>query len=343
MDNNKFESFDEFCLKLNEDEKGIIGSLIDKTASFVPRAMRFAKAKSIMKSYLNGFEKKSLSLIKHFEKNIGKVADTAEENFKKFKKDKLNSLMALDKIDQAVNMAIAYKKELASLKESELKKINAYVDKILDSYTAAIDKRIDNPGFILNVELSDKGKGKLKAKWVELSAIKKMEIDEKLMQLLANAGLSTVDDINAELESFIEEHRYSYGKAAVEIYIDSVVKIAPDQFKVTVFLRSPGNRYALNEKGLLIGDTEEQLSDVHSARLVKARDLVLSAYTLTINAKETSYIRPYVKLVKSVRPTYGNIENIEDMVKTSAANGATNTNNTPTRNTGIPTFNPLAP
>ena len=321
MDNGKFESFDEFCLKLNEDEKGVSGTLIDKTKSFIPRVMRFAKAKSVMKSYLRGFERKSLSLIKHFEKTVQAMSDTSYENFKKFKKDKLDALRALDKTDMAVGMAVNYKRDVASLKENELKKINASVDKILDSYTNAIDKRIDSPGFILNVELSDRGKGKLKAKWVELSAIKKMDVDEKLLRLLNDAGLEKLDEINAELDAFIEEHRYTYGKDQIEFYIDSVTEVGPRQYKVVVFLRAPGHRHALTEKGLLIGNTEEQVNDMHSARLLKMKNLVFSTYTMTINADETDYIRPYLKIANSIKPKFGNTENIEDMVNNPSNNG----------------------
>jgi len=338
MSNNNFESFDEFCNRLNEDEKGVIGSLIDKSASFIPRVMRFSRAKSVMKSYLHGFEKKSMSLISHFEKNIKKVADTAEENYKKFKKDKLDTLMALDKIDQAVNMATSYKKDLVNLKENEIKKINGYVDKILDSYTAAIEKRIDTPGFILNVELSDKGKGKLKAKWVELSAIKKMEVDEKLMKLLANAGLSTIDDINAELDAFTEEHKYSYGKNALDFYISSVTQIATNQYKVEIFLRAPGHRHALSEKGLLLSDDPDKMQDIRNTKLIKMPNLFFSSYTMTINAREEDFICPYLKLTNSIKPKLGEIENIGDMVKISAASSSSP--NTQNKNSWLPIFKP---
>jgi len=314
MNNIQFESFDEFCLRLNEDEKGIFGSLIDKTKSFIPRVMRFEKAKSVMKSYLKGFEKKSLSLIKHFEKNIALVAEKAYENFQKFKEDNLKETEATQTNDKAVNLAISYKKDIASLKENELKKINAYIDKVLDSYTNAIDKRIDSPGFILNVELSDRGKGKLKAKWVELSSMKKMEIDEKLLQLLGNAGLNKLDEINAELESYIEEHKYSYGAHALDFRVHSITDIDDNKYKVEIILRAPGRRYPISEKGLLIFDNEIEVTDIDSATIVDYRGaLVFGNYTMEITASPTSYIRPYLKIAGSIVPKLGAPVNIGEL------------------------------
>lgn len=317
MNKDTFESFNEFCYRLNEDEKGVFGTIIDKTKSFLPRVLRFSRAKKVMKNYLKGFEKKSLSLIKHFEKNIKNISDTADKNFEKFKRDKLESLKAMDRLDLAVNLAVSYKKDVTSLKENEIKKINTMVEKILDSYTASMEKRIDSPGFIINVELSDKGKGNLKAKWIELSNIKKMEIDQKLLELVNNAGLDKLDEINAELDSFIEEYRYSYGQHALDFYISTVTELAPDKFEIEIFLRAPGKRYALSEKGILLANDPDKLEDISSSRLIKMSNLTFGSYTMRITASAEDYVRPYLKIAGTTKAKLGEIENLGELAKIS--------------------------
>lgn len=328
-----FESFDQFCDRLYEDdEKGIIGSIIDRTASFVPRAMRYRKAKKTMGSFLNGFDKKTDNLIKNFESNLDKMASTTRNNYKVFKKKKIDPLMATDKIDQAVNLSAIYKKELESIKSNELKKIKDAVHKVMDHYTAAMDKRIETPGFVINVELSEKGKGKLKAKWSELSSIKLMEADEKLSRLMDNESLSDIDSIISELDAFIEEHKYSYGKNTIDFYISTIEKVGTDKFRIEVFLRSPGHRHSLSEKGILIADDANKLIDHKHSKLVKMKNLYFSSFSIVVTAKDTDYVRPYLKLTKAVKPIYGDIEHIFDMVTNTTAPAATQSN--------IPNFNP---
>lgn len=329
-----FESFDQFCNRLYEDdEKGIIGSIINKASTFVPRAMRYKKVKRTMASFLNGFDKKTDNLINNFETNLNKMTSTVVNNYKSFKKKKIEPMMATDKIDQAVNISAIYKKDLENIKSTELKKIKDAVYKVMDHYTAAMDKRIETPGFVLNVELSEKGKGKLKAKWSEVSSIKLMEADEKLSRLIDNESLTKIDEIISELDAFIEEHKYSYGKNTIDFYISTIERVNNSQFRVEVFLRSPGHRHSLSEKGLLIADDANKLIDSKQSKLVKMKNLYFSSYSMVINADETDYVRPYIKLTKSVKPVYGDIEQILDMLS-NAPVSATNIG------PNIPNFNP---
>jgi hypothetical protein len=327
-----FESFDQFCYRIyEEDEKGIIGSIINRTATFIPRSVRFRKAKKTMSLFLNGFDKKTDNLIKNFESNLDKMVTTTNNNYKAFKRKKIEPLMATDKIDQAVNLSAIYKKELESIKSNELKKVKDAIYKIMDHYTVAMDKRIETPGFVINVELSEKGKGKLKAKWSELSSIKLMEADEKLSRLMDNESLSIIDSIISELDAFIEEHKYSYGKNTIDFYISTIEKVGPDKFRIEVFLRSPGHRHSLSEKGILIADDENKLIDHRHSKLVKMKNLYFSSFSIVVTAKDTDYVRPYLKLTKSVKPIYGDIEHIFDMMTNATP---------PTQTNNVPDFNP---
>ena len=77
MSKDSFERLDEYQSENSnylvaeqlfeaDDDDGIFGKLIDRGLSFVPRAMRFKKAKKIMRKSLVGFTSKAKNLVKKF-------------------------------------------------------------------------------------------------------------------------------------------------------------------------------------------------------------------------------------------------------------------------------------
>jgi len=68
---------------------------------------------------------------------------------------------------------------LDDYKKEQMQTLDKGIEDVLGAYTTSIENRIQNPGFVLNVELSEKGKGELRAKWQELSALQKIEIDKE--------------------------------------------------------------------------------------------------------------------------------------------------------------------
>lgn len=312
-------SMQEYMYMLDEadKEKGPIGKIIDKSRSFIPRSIRFAKVKSVMALYLSKFDKRTDSLLSHFEKRTEDISVDVMKRYKKFKKNTLKPLVANEKIDQAVLRVSALKRDIETIKDNEMKHLRNAMDKIMDNYSSSIEKMIETPGFVSNVELSEKGKGILRAKWTEISSKRKMDAEEKVVKSLGIHGLDKIDSILSVLESFVEEYKYSFGRGAIEIYIYSVEELSQNQYKVSVFLRAPGRRYTLSEKGLLISNDMTKMGDTSKARLIKMKNLYFSSYDMVINAKPDDFIRPYIRLTDSAKPKMGDVEVISEMVQTS--------------------------
>lgn len=151
-------------LLLEKDDEGVFGTIIDRGLSFVPRAIRFKKAKKVMKKALAGYTNKAKNLIKKFSQSFKRKVDTIEKEYLDVKENKVVPLVKEGKREEAVKLMKEQLKELEDYKKQQMQVLSKGIEDVLTSYTHSIDKRIDNPGFVLNVELSEKGKGELKAK-----------------------------------------------------------------------------------------------------------------------------------------------------------------------------------
>jgi len=322
MINDSFERLNEYNSNASnylvperlfeKDDDGIFGSLIDRGLSFVPRAMRFNKAKKAMKKSLKGFTSKAKSLVTKFSAGFKAKVDTIDKEYKKLIKEKVKPLLDEERNIEAVELLENQKKELEEYKKEQMGILDKGIDDILAAYTKSIDHRIDNPGFVLNVELSEKGKGELKAKWEELAAIQKIEIDKEKTKLINSPGWRRLGEMVAEMNGLIKQKKGA--NADVTIFVQDNIKIKEGLYSVKVHIRIQGGRPTVEEKGILIGQNPEKLNYEGGVRTVKVTGTYqynATPFSLEVQAKETDYVRPYIIFKDTNEPYYGDVGSFE--------------------------------
>jgi len=330
MSKESFESLNEYqktsdsktfvneSLILEKDDDGVLGSIIDRGLSFVPRAMRFKKAKKIMRKSLNKFTFRAKNIIKKFVKSFKNKVATIEKEYNKLIKDKIKPLMKEGKNDQAVKLMKENLKEFEAYKKEQMQLLDKGISDVLDAYTNAIHNRIDNPGFILNVELSERGKGELKAKWQELIAIQKIKVEEFKTELVKSPGWKRLDEIISEMTAFVEQREKP--EADIDFHIQDIEREASGNFLVRVHIRARGGRPVLEEKGLIIGTDANKLDHDRGAHIIKVTGKYqhnMNPYTLSIDSSaEGKYVKPYLILKNQKDPIYGDIGVLKARVKT---------------------------
>lgn len=304
----------EYLLLEKGDDDGVLGKILDRGLSFVPRAMRFKKAKKVMRKYLASYTAKAKKLISSFSKSLTRKVSKIESEYKKLKADKLKQLIEDGKREEAVKLAKDQLKELEDYKKEQMTQLSKGIENILGAYTKSIENRIDNPGFILNVELSEKGKGELKAKWVELSTVQDNKIDEYKTNIIKTEGWKKLDDIISELTGFVESRR-STGDADVVFNVHDIVPQGGGEYLIRVHLRVGGGRPEVQEKGVLIGENPEDLevgeSGVRKIKEVGTYQYNARPFKLVVNGKPEDFVRPYMIVKNRVEPYYGDAASLD--------------------------------
>ena len=305
------------------DNEDSIGNIIDKGLSFIPRAIRFKKAKKIMKKALSGYYLKTINLIRKFDRSMKIVGDKIEIKYKDLLENKISSLISGGKVEQAIKLLENFIEDLKQGQKTHLEKLNQSIETVLSAYTQSIEKRIESPGFVLNVELSEKGKGELSAKWNELVAVKKMKIDQKIADLINSSGIGKINEIISEAEAFIEDKRFTTGKHALDYYVKTISPAGKDNYKVDVHLRTSGRRYKLKEKGI-IWDIDPNKLDLKNkgVNFYKSPDVGYSSYRASItNAQPEAFVRPYLYIHGNPTPKYGTTVKIQDTINIGSLGG----------------------
>jgi len=319
----KFESLKEYYernnLELYEaEDKKVLGNMIDRSLSFVPRAARFGKVKKTMRGTLRRFVNKSTGIINKFESSMNNISSKIEKKYVTLLDTKINPLMKQNKEEQAIKLMEGFEKDLEEYKTKKLQDLNASIENVLSSYTNSIDKRIETPGYVLNVELSESGKGELRARWQELIAKKRLTLDQKIADLISSPGLSKIEEIIAEVNAFVEEHRFSKGRDAIELDIRRIVKSRIGDYHVAIRLSTVSHRYKIVEKGLLWNVSPSSLTFEKSANKKKDIDTAFRNYNMIIPKKAANdeyYVRAYVKLHGTASIVYSNVAQITGMLK----------------------------
>ncbi|HUW44227.1 MAG TPA: hypothetical protein VMW50_00375 [Dehalococcoidia bacterium] len=301
-------------LLLEKDDEGVFGTIIDRGLSFVPRAIRFKKAKKVMKKALAGYTNKAKNLIKKFSQSFKRKVDTIEKEYLDVKENKVVPLVKEGKREEAVKLMKEQLKELEDYKKQQMQVLSKGIEDVLTSYTHSIDKRIDNPGFVLNVELSEKGKGELKAKWQELVAIQNIKIDEAKTELIKSEGWKKLDDMISEITGFIESRRGG-GDADVVFKVHDIVPLPGEEYLVRVHLRVAGGRPEVEEKGVLVGEDPESLEygekGIKKVQEVGTYQYNARPYKILIKASPEDFVRPYLKVKGKSEPYYGDAASLD--------------------------------
>lgn len=304
----------EALVEAKGDDDGVLGSIIDRGLTFVPRAMRFKKAKKVMKKSLVGYTKKAKNLIQKFTKSLNVKVDKVANEYKKLKKEKILPLLEEGKREEAIKLAKDQLKELEEYKKQQMESLSKGINQILESYTSSINNRIDNPGFVLNVELSERGKGELKAKWQELVAIQNTKIDEYKTDIIKSEGWKKLDEMISELSGFVEQRRHS-GDADVIFKVHDIVPQSTGEYLVRVHLRVAGGRPEVEEKGVLVGKNPEDLElgegGVRKIQEVGTYQYNARPYKLIVKGSPEDFVRPYMKVKNRVEPYYGDAASLD--------------------------------
>jgi len=319
----KFESLKEYYdrnnLELYEaEDKKVLGNIIDRSLSFVPRVARFGKVRKTMNGALRRFVNKSTRIISKFESSMNNISSKIEKKYTTLLDTKVNPLMKQNKEEQAIRLMEGFGKDLEEYKTKKLQDLNTSIENVLGSYTNSIDKRIETPGYVLNVELSENGKGELRAKWQELIAKKKLTLDQKIADLLSSPGLSKIEEIVSEVNAFIEEHRFSKGRDAIELDVRRILKSRTGDYHIAIRLSTVSRRYKIVEKGLLWNVSPSSLTFEKSANKRKDLDTAFRNYNMIIPKKAANdeyYVRAYVKLHGTASIVYSNVAQIASMLK----------------------------
>lgn len=292
-----------------------LGNIIDKGLSFVPRLMRFKKAKTVMSRSLNLYIKKAKKIIDSFETISGSKIENISREYTNLKGGQIKKLIANDKPDEASELLKNFLSELEQYKSEQIAKLDKGIESVHQAYTTAVEKRIDSPGFVLNVELSEKGKGELKAKWQELSATADMKIDEyKTAAILKNEGFKKLDKIVAEVNSYISKNQAIKGDVHFTV---TSIKQQGDQFEVESRPVIVGARYNVKEKGIIVSDEPDNMELGKGGKRYTYsgnRANTTRPYRIIITANIEEYILPYMLVHESEQPIYGDLVQIDDMI-----------------------------
>jgi len=329
MSENKFISLNEYSseekpslvsetmiLEKGDDDDGVFGKIIDRGLTFIPRAMRFKKAKKIMRKSLARFISKSKSVIDKFAKSFQKKVATIDPEYKKLKAE-VDKLVLDGKDVEAKNIMETHLKELEDYKKDQMAILDKSIDDILRAYTTSIEKRIEAPGFVLNVELSEKGKGELKAKWEQLGAGAKMKIDEHKTILIKSLGWKRIDAIISEIKAFIESRKYAREISDADFLIESI-REEEHFYRISVLFRISGARLKAVEKGLLISDDPSNLFLDKGATVIRftgTNRYQLGGWKERIQkVSREYYIKPYITVKEVKQPIYGDTAQIGTML-----------------------------
>ena len=189
------------------EDDGKFETPINRALSFPARAIRYKKAKNIMGKYSKKILQKSESIIKRFEEELNKSIIQIKKRGAELQKQLETARSKGDESGEkaAINQQRKFKTEVENNQNLRVQNLNQSIDNLISAYTNGINKRIEEPGYVLKVELSDKGKADLKFFWEEHVAIIRQQIYEKLIKIINNKNVKGLETLIAKLEVEIDD------------------------------------------------------------------------------------------------------------------------------------------
>jgi hypothetical protein len=211
LDNIVLEEYGiKYSMKLYEaddDDDGTYSTPFRRMGSFPARAIRYKKAKSVMKKYVTKIIKKADKIINRFQGEINKSVPIIDNRGRELD-DKLEKAKRSGDETQTksiINQQKKFTEDVANNQKLRVDNLQQSLENLINTYTQAIHKRVDEPGYVLKVELSEKGKADLKFLWDEYIAIIKQQIYEKLIKILDNKHLKGLEDLISKLEIQVQD------------------------------------------------------------------------------------------------------------------------------------------
>lgn len=190
-----------------EDDDDALSTPISRGASFPARALRFKKAKNVMNKYAKKIISKYDKIIKNFEAGIDKSIPQITKKGEDLQSRLEAAKQAGDRteVKSIVAQQEKYNDEVKKDLELRVTNLNSAIDNLIEVYTSAIHKRIEEPGYVLKVELSPKGQAELKFLWQEKVAEIKQQGYEKLVRIINNKNIKGLESLIARLEVEIKD------------------------------------------------------------------------------------------------------------------------------------------
>jgi hypothetical protein len=190
-----------------DEEDDVLSTPISRAASFPARAIRYKKAKSVMNKYARKILSKIDKIIDRFEAEIDKSIPQITAKGKDLQNQLNAAKSSGDQVEakSVVNQQKKFTEEVKQNQEQRVSNLNQTIENLINTYTTAIHKRIDEPGYVLKVEISDKGKADLKFSWDELVSSVKQKSYEKLVKIINNKNIKALESLVSRLEVEIEK------------------------------------------------------------------------------------------------------------------------------------------
>ncbi len=206
----------------SNDDDSTFTTPFKRMASFPARAIRYRKAKNIMIRYSKKIISKVEKIIRKFEGELDKSIIQITEKGKDLQSQLEKAKKSGDEVEvrAVVNQQKKFKADIEKNQEARVQHLNQSIDNLIQAYTNGITKRIDEPGYVLKVELSDKGKADLKFLWEEYISRIKQQTYEKLIKIINNKHVKGLEKMIARLEVEIEDaedRRYKSRRSRQEI------------------------------------------------------------------------------------------------------------------------------
>jgi len=175
--------------------------------TYPARAIRYRKAKNVMIRYSKKIISKVEKIIRKFEseldKSITQITQKGEDLQKQLERAK--KIEDETEVRAVVNQQKKFKSEVEKNQEARVQHLNQSIDNLIQAYTQGIHKRIEQPGYVLKVELSDKGQADLKFLWEEYTSKIKQMTYEKLIKIINNKHVKGLEKLISRLEVEIED------------------------------------------------------------------------------------------------------------------------------------------
>jgi hypothetical protein len=191
----------------SSDDDSALTTPFSRMFTYPARAIRYRKAKNVMIRYSKKIISRVEKIIRKFEgeldKSITQITKKGEDLENQLKRAKKSN----DETETraVVNQQKKFKSEVEKNQEARVQHLNQSIDNLIQAYTSGIHKRIEQPGYVLKVELSDKGQADLKFLWEEYVSKIKQQTYEKLIKIINNKHVKGLEKMIARLEIEIED------------------------------------------------------------------------------------------------------------------------------------------
>lgn len=204
--------FEEYGYTYHNDlfeakDDGKFETPVNRLLSFPARAIRYKKAKSIMSKYSRKILRKSETIIERFQLELNKSIIQIKKRGVELQKQLDNARLKGDDTGEkaAINQQKKFKTDVENNQTARVQHLNQSIDNLITAYTNGINKRIEEPGYVLKVELSDKGKADLKFFWEEHVSLIKQQVYEKLIKIINDKNVKGLETLIAKLEVEIDD------------------------------------------------------------------------------------------------------------------------------------------